>query len=87
MCSLPAMSGVQITCPNCGERAASEFTFGGEWIPYPSGAAETLEQDYARVWLRENAYGVQTEQWYHGAGCRRWFKVERDTVTNETRTT
>jgi sarcosine oxidase subunit delta len=26
---------------------------------------------------------VQTERWFHFAGCRRWLTVERNTVTNE----
>jgi sarcosine oxidase, subunit delta len=25
------------------------------------------------------------EDWYHGSGCRRYFTVERHTVTNEVR--
>ena len=25
--------------------------------------------------------GAHREQWHHAAGCRRWFNVERDTVS------
>ena len=33
--------------------------------------------------MRDNRRGHHREQWCHTAGCRRWFIVERDTVTNE----
>ena len=32
------------------------------------------------VFMRENKRGLHKEQWLH-AGCRRWFKATRDTVT------
>ena len=69
--------GFLIVCPNCGERSYTEFAFGGE---VPEG-----DDDYERVWLRRNVAGVQTERWFHAAGCRRWLTAERDTVTNEIR--
>ena len=31
--------------------------------------------------MRENPRGIAREQWLHTQGCRRWFKVERDTVS------
>ena len=31
--------------------------------------------------MRKNPRGLHREQWDHAAGCRRWFNVERDTVT------
>jgi sarcosine oxidase subunit delta len=68
--------GFRIGCPNCGERSYTEFWFGGE-VPDPR------DDDFARAWLRENRAGVQTERWFHAAGCRRWLTLERDTVTNE----
>ena len=77
------MSGFRILCPNCGERAAAEFSFGGETIPFPVGGTESLDENYDRVWLRTNARGPQSEQWFHTAGCRRWLTVIRDTATNE----
>lgn len=77
------MSGIQFLCPNCGRRAAAEFSFGGEAIAYPAGGVETPEENYERVWLRENHQGRQTERWFHFAGCRRWITVDRDTLTNE----
>jgi heterotetrameric sarcosine oxidase delta subunit len=77
------VSGFPIVCPNCGERAAAEFAFGGETIPFPVGGAETLEENYERVWLRANGRGLQREDWFHRAGCRRWFTAVRDTATND----
>jgi sarcosine oxidase subunit delta len=31
--------------------------------------------------MRTNTRGKHREQWIHAQGCRRWFKVERDTVS------
>ena len=74
-----------ITCPFCGPRAESEFTCGGEAdIPRPSdpdALTDTEWGDY--VFMRRNTCGRHTEQWHHSFGCRRWFVVERDTVSYE----
>ena len=35
------------------------------------------------VYLRDNPRGSQVEWWHHSAGCRGWFRVERDTWTHE----
>jgi sarcosine oxidase subunit delta len=73
--------GFHIECPNCGSRSYHEFWFGGELRAYDPEASP--EQDYAYVWMRDNAAGPQRERWFHFAGCRRWLTVERDTRTNE----
>lgn len=74
---------LKINCPNCGPRPYVEFWFGGEPRPHQAdGGADALEADFARVWLRTNAAGVQSERWFHHAGCRRWLTTERDTRTN-----
>jgi sarcosine oxidase subunit delta len=31
--------------------------------------------------MRSNPRGAHRELWNHAQGCRRWFRVERDTVT------
>jgi len=31
----------------------------------------------------DNKKGVYLERWVHRHGCRRWFNIARDTVTNE----
>ena len=37
------------------------------------------------LFLRDNPKGAWRERWVHTAGCRRWFELERDTLTNEIR--
>lgn len=77
---------LKVTCPNCGPRYTTEFWFGGELIPHAAPRTATddaLAADFARVWLKTNVAGVQSERWFHHAGCRRWLTVERDTRTNE----
>jgi heterotetrameric sarcosine oxidase delta subunit len=70
---------VLVPCPHCGRRPFQEFTFGGELRPIEAG---DLDEDFERVYLRNNAAGEQEERWFHAAGCRRWFPIRRDTVTN-----
>ncbi len=71
-----------IPCPHCGDRAQVEFTYGGD-------AAKTRPRDgadaaawYDYVYLRANPRGPHREWWQHHAGCRRWFRVTRDTATH-----
>jgi heterotetrameric sarcosine oxidase delta subunit len=33
--------------------------------------------------MRNNKRGVHLEQWCHSSGCRRWFNMARDTMTNQ----
>lgn len=76
---------LKLTCPNCGPRYTTEFWFGGEPVPRATPAApgvDALRADFERVWLRTNVAGVQSERWFHHAGCRRWLVTERDTRTN-----
>jgi len=50
------------------------------------GAAGTIighQMDQQAKELKQNIAGRQPERWFHHAGCRRWFTVERDTTTNE----
>jgi sarcosine oxidase, subunit delta len=72
-----------IECPYCGPRAESEFTCGGEADIARPLASENLtdEQWGDYVFMRHNTRGSQREQWLHAHGCRRWFIVQRDTVT------
>jgi len=32
--------------------------------------------------MRTNPKGVLAERWVHSAGCRRWFNLQRDTVSH-----
>ena len=72
-----------ITCPWCGPRAETEFTCGGEADTArptePESISDAQWGDY--LFMRRNRRGPHREQWHHSFGCRRWFVVERDTVT------
>ena len=74
-----------IKCPWCGDRAQIEFSYGGDALVSrpnnPESAGTGVWFDY--VYLRDNPRGVHTEYWQHIAGCRRWFKVRRDTLSHE----
>jgi heterotetrameric sarcosine oxidase delta subunit len=37
------------------------------------------------LYEKDNVAGWTRETWYHGLGCRRFIRVDRNTVTNETR--
>jgi sarcosine oxidase subunit delta len=72
-----------ISCPYCGERAETEFSYGGEAgisRPLdPDALTDTEWADY--LFMRTNPRGDYKELWNHAQGCRRWFEVERNTVT------
>ncbi len=79
---------LKIPCPHCGPRDYTEFMFGGELRPMGGApgqgpTAEDPHDDFARVYLLDNAPGVQRERWFHLFGCRRWLELRRDTRTNE----
>ena len=68
-----------LTCPTCGPRPFTEFSFGGELRDVTS---PDIASDFARVYLHDNAAGPQEERWFHLLGCRRWVTLTRDTGTN-----
>ena len=72
-----------IPCPWCGPRNQVEFTYGGDATvrrPPP----DAPEDAWARyVYLRDNPCGPHDELWFHGASCRRWLVVRRDTRTHD----
>ena len=72
-----------IPCPWCGPRAESEFSCGGEADiarpPHPEALSDREWGEY--LFMRRNERGVHREQWHHSYGCRRWFVIERDTVS------
>ena len=35
------------------------------------------------LFIRSNKKGIHYERWTHDHGCRRWFNVMRDTVSDE----
>ena len=75
---------LEITCPWCGPRAETEFSYGGEaHVVRPAEPAILTDSQWADyLFMRRNAKGNHGELWCHAAGCRRWFNAERDTVTN-----
>ena len=72
---------VLLECPNCGQRNVAEFRFGGEYKDRPQNPAEpgANEAWSEYLYLVDNKLGVQTEWWYHRAGCGLWFLAERHT--------
>ena len=74
-----------ITCPHCGPRDETEFTYGGEaGIAYPADPDALTDAGVGGVPLRaREPQGPLAERWCHSSGCRRWFDVVRDTVTQD----
>jgi len=72
-----------INCPWCGPRAEIESSCGGEaHIARPADPGSMSDEAWADyLFMRKNPRGAHREQWNHASGCRRWFNVERDTVT------
>jgi sarcosine oxidase subunit delta len=70
-----------LACPECGERSAYEFRFGGEVKSRPQpGASE--DAWYRYIYTKANEAGEQKEWWFHRNGCHQWFQALRDTRTN-----
>jgi sarcosine oxidase subunit delta len=76
---------MHIPCPFCGERDLTEFTYLGDaTIRRPDPGADNAAQlFYEATYLRDNPAGPHQELWYHGAGCRSWLRVTRNTQTHE----
>jgi len=73
-----------IKCPWCGERAETEFTYGGDATisrPDPETATDTEWLDH--IYLRDNPMGPHDELWQHTSGCRQFVKVRRNVRTHE----
>ena len=72
-----------IACPYCGARAETEFAYGGEaGISRPEDTPALSDEQWADyLFMRRNPRGAHRELWNHAQGCRRWFEVERDTVS------
>ena len=71
-----------LTCPNCGPREVTDFSYGGEVNPRPTSNPTPRELN-AYNYFRRNVAGVQREWWSHRSGCGAWFLAERDTRTND----
>ncbi len=76
---------MRITCPWCGPRPLSEFTYGGDaGKTRPKKLDKASPDEWADyVYLRENPAGRHVEYWHHSGGCRSWLVVTRDTLSHE----
>jgi heterotetrameric sarcosine oxidase delta subunit len=76
-----------IPCPWCGDREDIEFVYGGPAdVAYPPDPEAADDPTWAHfLFFRPNPKGPLAERWVHTAGCRRWFKLVRDTVTHNLR--
>ena len=73
-----------ISCPYCGPRDVSEFTYQGDATrtrPDPASADAAAWHEY--VYDRSNEAGPHREFWQHAGGCRAHVVVIRNTVTHE----
>ena len=77
---------ISVPCPWCGDRNSMEFRSGGESNRRPDVATASPEEWRNYLYTKANLADWVTETWYHRAGCRRFFAVERHTVSNEIRT-
>ena len=77
---------ILLPCPWCGLRNDQEFHHLGEVRRRPDVHAASPAQWRAYLYERDNPCGWVRENWYHRAGCRRYFTVERHTLTNAVRT-
>lgn len=70
-----------MTCPVNGERAISEFVYGGELrsMPDPNQADDATWAAY--VFNRNSLPEVKREWWCH-VPSNTWFIAERDTLTD-----
>jgi sarcosine oxidase, subunit delta len=76
---------LSIPCPWCGARDEIEFSYGGQaHVAYPRDPHALDDAAWAAyLFMRDNPKGPFLERWVHSHGCRRWFNVERHTVTHE----
>ncbi len=76
---------LRIPCPWCGVRDETEFQYGGQaHIARPEHPEDLPDAEWADyLFMRDNPKGEFAERWVHAAGCRRWFNVQRHTVTHE----
>lgn len=73
---------IRIPCPHCGPRDSVEFRHAGNPRPRPVVERVTPPEWRRYLYERDNLAGWVTETWYHSFGCRRFFTVTRNTVTN-----
>ncbi|MCO5065520.1 MAG: sarcosine oxidase subunit delta [Rhizobiaceae bacterium] len=73
-----------ISCPYCGPRDVSEFTYQGDGNrTRPDPASTDLDAWNAYVYDRVNIAGEHNEIWQHSGGCRMHLAVTRNTLTHK----
>ena len=75
-----------IHCPYCQEsREQIEFSPTGEaFIDRPKNPESLSDKEWANyVFYRSNHKGDHWEQWVHTHGCRKYFLVERSTISHQ----
>ena len=74
-----------IKCPFCGYRSQKEFADVGDWtVKRPKLKQNKYDEKWNEfIYLRKSLRVKHIELWHHVAGCRQWFKVQRNTVTHE----
>ena len=72
-----------ITCPYCGPRDVSEYSYQGDANrTRPDPASTELAGWNAYVYDRVNTAGDHREYWQHAGGCRQHLVVVRNTQTH-----
>ena len=72
-----------ISCPYCGPRDVSEYTYQGEADrarPDPGSTDQAAWNAY--IYERSNPAGEHRELWQHSGGCRSHLAVTRNTLTH-----
>lgn len=73
-----------ISCPYCGPRDVSEFTYQGDGTRLrPAAGSQDIAAWNEYVYDRANPAGPHTEIWQHSGGCRAHLELVRDTLTHE----
>jgi len=72
-----------ITCPYCGPRDVSEFTYQGDANRARPDLTSTDQIAWnTYVYDRLNIAGDHREYWQHSGGCRSHLIVQRSTMTH-----
>jgi heterotetrameric sarcosine oxidase delta subunit len=73
-----------ITCPYCGPRDLSEFSYQGDGNRTRPDQSSTDQAAWnAYVYDRLNTAGEHNEIWQHAGGCRAHLRVTRNTLTHK----
>ena len=70
-----------ITCPHCGPRAQTEFSYERTVDSVVHPGADPAEA-MARLFARANPRGLDDEIWRHTFGCRAWLVMTRHRSTH-----